>query len=97
MHRWKHASPKKLSARKRGIFVDKKPSDSGLEPSKAGFCWLRNDVICSYRKSAKSGMTDRCLSCAELERFEREMDEEDEKMMDEIDEIRKYGYSSTDV
>jgi hypothetical protein len=35
---------------------------------------------------------DRCFECSELTRFEREMDEEDEKMMNEIDEIRKHGY-----
>jgi hypothetical protein len=85
--RWKVASAKKLSARERGIFVNKKPS--GLEFSKAGFCWITNDVVCSYRKSAKIAMMDRCYSCAELERAEREMDKEDEESWKEIDEVHR--------
>jgi hypothetical protein len=35
---------------------------------------------------------DRCLKCPQYTRFEREMDEEDQKVMGEIERIRKYGY-----
>jgi len=35
---------------------------------------------------------DRCLKCPHYARFEREMNEEDQKAMDEIEKIRKYGY-----
>jgi hypothetical protein len=73
----------------KGKRVDKKPSSSGLEVSKAGFCVLTNDVVCSYRKSAKVHMMDRCFQCSELARFEREMDEEEEKFFDEVDEVRR--------
>jgi hypothetical protein len=34
---------------------------------------------------------DRCSNCPQFKRFEREMDEEDKKTMDEFDEIRRTG------
>jgi hypothetical protein len=52
-------------------------------------CFFWDDVLCSYRKDARAGVMVRCWKCAEFERFEREMDEEDEKIMDEIDEERR--------
>jgi hypothetical protein len=78
--RWKVVSPKKLSSRKRR---------SGLEFSKAGFCVFTNDVVCSYRKSVKVRMMDRCFECSELARFERKMEEEEEKFFNEVDEVRR--------
>jgi hypothetical protein len=33
----------------------------------------------------------RCFKCPHYRRFEHVMDEEDEKIMDEIDEIRRTG------
>jgi len=79
--RWKHVSAKKKSARERGIFVNKKPSSvGGLESSKAGCCFLTNDVICA------SGWTDTCPYCPTYKRFMEEMEEEDEKMDAEIEE-----------
>jgi hypothetical protein len=56
------------------------------------FCVLFGDVLCSFRKSEKSGIMNRCLKCEHYRRFMREMDEEDAKVMDEIGRIRKYGY-----
>jgi hypothetical protein len=54
-------------------------------------CVFLPDVLCSYRKDAKFGVMARCFECRHYRRFMREMDEEDAKVMDEIDEIRKTG------
>jgi hypothetical protein len=54
-------------------------------------CVFFPDVLCSYRKRVKFGVMDRCSKCPHYRRFEREMDEEDERVMDEIDEIRRTG------
>jgi hypothetical protein len=93
MHKWKHASLKKLSARKRGIFVDKKPSASVVADSfelPAWECVFFPDVVCSYRLTDKEFIIlHRCMECSHHARFMREMEEEDEKTMNEIDEIRK--------
>ena len=52
--------------------------------------WL--DVLCSYRRRyEKLGIMDRCLKCPHYFRFLREMDKEDQKVMDEVDEIRRTG------
>jgi hypothetical protein len=48
-----------------------------------------DDVLCSYRKDVRFGVMGRCLKCRHYRRFEREMDEADERIMNEIDEIRK--------
>jgi hypothetical protein len=54
-------------------------------------CVFLNDVLCSYRKDVKFGVMARCFKCPYFRRFEREMDVEDERVMDEIDEIRRTG------
>jgi hypothetical protein len=85
--RWKHVSAKKESARERGIFVNKKPSTAGgLESSKAGCCFLTNNVLC-----LESGFSDRCPQCATYKRIIAEMEKEDSATMDEFDEIRRTG------
>ena len=68
-------------------FKSKKPKHGKLLP-----CVFLDDVLCSFRKSEKFTILDKCRTCPYLKRFEREMDEEDERIMDEIDKIRKYGY-----
>lgn len=55
-------------------------------------CVFSVDVLCSYHKDATFGVMNRCFKCPHYRRFEREMDEQDERIMDEIDEIRKHGY-----
>lgn len=55
-------------------------------------CFFLDDVLCSYRKSEKFTVMDRCFKCPHFRRFMHEMAEEDEKVMAEIDEIRKHGY-----
>lgn len=53
-------------------------------------CLFLLDVLCSYVKTEKfSGVMDRCLKCRHYARFLREMAEEDEKVMDEIDTMRR--------
>jgi len=54
-------------------------------------CLFLFDVLCSYVKTEKFvGVMDRCLKCPHYLRFLREMSEEDEKVMDEIDEMRRF-------
>lgn len=54
-------------------------------------CLFLLDILCSYVKSAKStGVMDRCMKCSHYLRFMQEMAEEDEKVMDEIDRMRRY-------
>jgi hypothetical protein len=51
-------------------------------------CAFWNNVLCSFRKIEEFGIMPRCLKCPHYLRFVREMDEDDERVMDEIDEIR---------
>ena len=63
-----------------------------LDSKKILPCVFFPDVLCSFRKSEKFGIMNRCLKCPHYRRCMREMAEEDERVMDEIDRIRKYGY-----
>ena len=65
--------------------------DSAESALKVLPCVFFDDVLCSYRKDVRSGVMGRCSKCRHYRRFEREMDEEDERIMDEIDEIRRTG------
>ena len=57
-------------------------------------CLFMTNVLCSYVKNEKYGVMDRCMKCPHYEEFLRIMDAEDQKIMDEFDEIlRKEGYS----
>ena len=56
-------------------------------------CFFFSDVLCSWRKSEKFGIMNRCLKCPFYFKFLREMEEEEEQFWDEVDRIRKYGYS----
>ena len=58
--------------------------------------WL-DDVLCSFRKSEKVKIMNRCWKCEQYKRFLREMEEEDERDMEEIDFIQKYGYEMYDL
>jgi hypothetical protein len=51
-------------------------------------CAFWDNVSCSFRKIEEFGIMARCLKCPHYLRFVREMDEEDERVMDEIDEVR---------
>ena len=60
--------------------------------SKVFSCLFMPNIFCSYVLSEKSvGIMDRCLKCRYYEEFLRLMHEEDMKVMDEIDEIRRTG------
>lgn len=52
-------------------------------------CLFLDDVLCSYRKDERFTVMSRCFKCGHYRRFLREMDEEDKRVMDEIDEIRR--------
>jgi hypothetical protein len=54
-------------------------------------CLFRDDVPCPYRRDKKFGLMVRCFKCSHYERFMTEMQKEDERIMDEIDEIRRTG------
>ena len=53
-------------------------------------CVFSDDVLCSFRKTEGFGIMDRCLKCRHYEEFLRVMAEEDEKVMDEIDRMRRW-------
>ena len=55
-------------------------------------CFFLPDVLCSWVKSEKSGIMNRCFKCPFYFKFLREMEEEEEHFWDEVDKIRKYGY-----
>jgi hypothetical protein len=50
-------------------------------------CVLQDDVLCIFRKSEQSGIMDRCFKCEQYVRFNREMDEEDERIMADVDRM----------
>jgi len=59
--------------------------------SKRLSCLFLLGVFCSFRKSEKVfGIMDRCLRCKHYLEFLKEMEEEDKKIMDEIDEMRRF-------
>jgi hypothetical protein len=64
----------------------------GLEFTKKGFCLFLPDVPCSFVKSDKAVFMERCFSCSNYRRFEKEMQEEEDDFFKECDMIRKYGY-----
>lgn len=70
-----------------GFLMDSSKVD--LKHGKMLPCVFLLDVLCSFRKSEKFAIMNRCFDCPHFKRFEREMDEEDERVMDEIDKIRK--------
>jgi hypothetical protein len=60
-------------------------------------CVFSSHVVCSFRKSERSGIMNRCLRCPHYKKFMCEMDEEDAREGAEIEDIwknpEKYGYS----
>ena len=53
-------------------------------------CLFLPDIFCSFRKTEKFGIMDKCLKCRYYEEFLQIMAEEDEKVMDEIDQMRRF-------
>lgn len=53
-------------------------------------CSFWDDVLCSYKKNEDEfAVLGRCHGCEHYKRFMREMEEEDERIMNEIDETLK--------
>ena len=46
-------------------------------------CVFFDDVLCSFRRSEKSGIMDRCMNCEHFARFNREMQKEEEEFFEE--------------
>ena len=53
-------------------------------------CLFLLHIFCSFRKTEKFGIMDRCVKCRHYEEFLRIMDAEDEKVMEEIERMRRY-------
>jgi len=53
-------------------------------------CIFLNDILCSFRKTEKFAIMDRCLRCRYYREFLLEMQAEDEAVMDEIDRMREF-------
>jgi len=51
-------------------------------------CAFIEGLMCSHRRSEKFSVGKYCFSCPHYERFMREMDAEDERVMAEIDRER---------
>ena len=66
--------------------------NGGLIFTKRLQCFFDVDVFCSFRRYENMHIMSRCFSCSHYRRVMCEMEEEDERVMDEIDRIRKYGY-----
>ena len=60
------------------------------QPKVLSCLFLPSKVLCSYVKSEQSGVLDRCLKCRHYLRFLHIMHEQDMKVMDEIEEMRRY-------
>ena len=60
-------------------------------PKGKGFCVFFNDVVCSFRKSDRVGVMDRCFKCSHFERHERMMDEQESEFWDYVDRVREFG------
>lgn len=54
-------------------------------------CVFVDDVLCSYRKTMRPCLMERCWKCRYFKRFNREMLGADEKVMDEIEEEHRTG------
>jgi hypothetical protein len=75
----------KVHTLQRSLLAERKVVESWL-------CLFFDDVFCPYPKVSRENRAGSvCLGCQHYANFEREMDEEDERIMDEIDEIRRTG------
>ena len=53
-------------------------------------CFFDDDVLCSYRKSEKSGIMNRCFKCPYYKKFKEEMERE------EIEDARDFELAQRD-
>jgi hypothetical protein len=68
--------------------VDDVDVEHGLKVSLS--CIFLENILCQFVKTAKFGIMARCFECPQYRRFQAEMDTEDERVMDEIDNIREH-------
>ena len=59
-------------------------------------CPWNEKVICPHRKSSKFSILSQCHGCVHLKKFEREMEEEEDAVFEEIELIEKHGYAYVD-
>ena len=52
-------------------------------------CVFFDDVLCSFRKSEKSGIMNRCFDCRYYKKFVEEKEKEEEEFWREVDEMRR--------
>jgi hypothetical protein len=55
-------------------------------------CVFFDDVLCSFRRSEKSGIMRRCLGCEHYKKFVEEMEKEEDEFFDEVERARRRGY-----
>jgi len=62
-------------------------------------CVFLVDRVCPHRKSEgkrkRFSIANQCFKCSLYKQFVRMVDAEDERVMDEIEKIRKHGYLSS--
>ena len=56
--------------------------------SKLLSCMFAPNVFCSFRKTEKFGIMDRCLKCKHYFRFLGEMEEEEAQFFEEAERLR---------
>ena len=52
-------------------------------------CFFLPDVLCSYRKTEKFYVMDRCVKCRHYNTFMSEMEEEEDRFFEEVERIRR--------
>lgn len=52
-------------------------------------CYFYDNVLCSFRKSLRSGIMPQCYTCRHYKRFKREMAEEEEEFFEEVERARR--------
>lgn len=51
-------------------------------------CNFELGVVCPHKKTARFALFGRCFKCSHYQKFMRDMDEEDQRVMDEIERER---------
>lgn len=70
----------------------KRAEEAERELMESWLCVFYDDVFCHYSKvNPDNRICSVCLNCKHYEKWEREMEEEDERIMADIDEILRTG------
>ena len=62
-----------------------------------GFCVFLVDLFCRFQTYDKPMVLDKCFRCPHYLRLMRQCDEEDIRLMDEIERIHRHGYSQGEL